>query len=55
MLVCHKLKVFENKMLRIVLRPKVVEVAEGWRKLHNLEFYHLYSPPSTVRLIISKM
>jgi starvation-inducible outer membrane lipoprotein len=37
----HRLRVFENRMLRIFgLKGK--ETAEGWRKLHNGELHNLY-------------
>jgi hypothetical protein len=39
----HRLKVFENRMLRRLFGPKREEVTEGWRKLYNVELYNLYS------------
>jgi hypothetical protein len=33
----HRLRVFENRVLRIIFGPKRGEVTEGWRKLHNEE------------------
>jgi hypothetical protein len=47
----HRLRVFENRMLRRLFRPKRDEVIGGWRKLHNEELHGLYSPPSIVRVI----
>jgi hypothetical protein len=47
----HKLRVFENKVLRRILGPMRVEVTEGWRKLHNKELRDLYSLPSIIRII----
>jgi hypothetical protein len=41
----HRLRVFENRMLRI-FRPKRNEVTGGWRKL--------YSSPSIIRMIKSR-
>jgi hypothetical protein len=38
----HKLRVFENRALRI-FRPKRDGVAGGWRKLHNEELHNVYS------------
>jgi hypothetical protein len=46
----HRLRVFENRMLRRILGPKRDEVTGGWRKLHNEEL-HLYSSPSIIRVI----
>jgi hypothetical protein len=31
----HRLRVFENRVLRRIFEPKIYEVTEGWRKLHN--------------------
>ena len=42
---------FENRVLRKVIRPKRDEVTGEWRKLHNDELDDLYSAPSTVRVI----
>jgi hypothetical protein len=39
----HRLRVFENRVLRRTFGPKRDEVAEGWRKLHNEELHNLYS------------
>jgi hypothetical protein len=39
----HRLRVFENRVLRRIFGPKSVEVKEGWRKLQNEEFFNLYS------------
>ena len=32
-----KMRVFENRVLRRIFRPKRNEVTEEWRKLHNEE------------------
>jgi hypothetical protein len=31
----HRLRVFEDRVVRRILGPKRNEVAGGWRKLHN--------------------
>jgi hypothetical protein len=41
----HKLRVFENRVLRI-FGSKKDGMTEGWRKLHNEELHNLYSSPS---------
>jgi hypothetical protein len=46
----HRLRVFENKMLRRLFGPKRDEVTGGWRKLHNEEFRDLYSSRSIIRM-----
>jgi hypothetical protein len=50
----HKLRVFENRVLRRIFRPKRDGVAGGWRKLHNKELHNLYSSPSIIRIIKSR-
>jgi hypothetical protein len=39
----RRLRVFENRALRRIFGPKRDEVTREWRKLHNEEFYGLYS------------
>jgi hypothetical protein len=50
----HRLRVFENKVLRRIFGPKRVEVTGEWRKLHNKELHDLYSLPSIIRIIKSR-
>jgi hypothetical protein len=50
----HKLRVFENRVLRRIFGPKRDRVTGGWRKLHNEELHNLYSSPSIIRIIKSK-
>jgi hypothetical protein len=38
----HRLRVFENRLLRKIFEPKREE-DRSWRKLHNDEFHSLYS------------
>jgi hypothetical protein len=47
----HKLRLFENRVIRRIFGPKRDEVTGGWRKLHNEELHGLYSSPSIVRVI----
>jgi hypothetical protein len=49
----HRLRVFENTVLRRIFGPKRDEVTGGWRKLHNEELYNMYSSPSIIRMIKS--
>jgi hypothetical protein len=50
----HRLRVFENRVLRRIFRPNGDEVTGGWRKLHNEELHNLYSSPSIIRMIKSR-
>jgi hypothetical protein len=49
----HKLRVFENRVLRKIFEPKREEDG-SWRKLHNDELHSLYSSPNIVRVIKSR-
>jgi hypothetical protein len=49
------LRVFENWVLRRIFGPKMDEVRGEWLKLHNEELHDLYSAPTIVRAIKSKM
>jgi hypothetical protein len=47
----HKLRLFQNRVLRRIFGPKGDEVTGGWRKLHNEELRGLYSSRSIVGVI----
>jgi hypothetical protein len=51
----HRLRVFENRVLRGIFGPKRDKVTGEWRKLHNEELRDLYSSPSIIRTIKSRM
>jgi hypothetical protein len=50
----HRLRVFENRVLRRIFGPKNDQVKREWRKLHNKELCDLYSSPSIIRIIKSR-
>jgi hypothetical protein len=50
----HRLRVFENRVLRRIFGPKRDEVTGEWRKRHNVELRDLYSSPSIIRKIKSR-
>jgi hypothetical protein len=50
----HRLRVFENKVLRRIFGQKRVEVTGEWRKLHTEELHNLYSSPNIIRTIKSR-
>jgi hypothetical protein len=47
----HRLRVFENRVLRRIYGPKRDDVTGDWRKLHNEELHNLYSSPNIIRII----
>jgi hypothetical protein len=47
----HKLRVFENWVLRRIFGAKRDEVTGEWRKLHNEELHDFYSSPSIIRIM----
>jgi hypothetical protein len=50
----HRLRVFENRVLRGIFGLKRDEVTGEWRKLHNGELLNLYSSPDIIRQIKSR-
>jgi hypothetical protein len=50
----HRLRAFENRVLRRIFGPKRDEVTGERRKLHNKELHDLYSSPSIIRIIKSR-
>jgi hypothetical protein len=50
----HKVRAFENRVLRRIFGPKRDGVTRGWRKLHNEELHNLYSSASMIRIIKSR-
>jgi len=50
----HRLRVFENRVLRRVFGPKRDEVTGEWRKLHNEELSDLYSLQNIVWVVKSR-
>jgi hypothetical protein len=49
----HRLRVFENRVLRRLFGPKRDEVTGEWRKLHSGELRNMYSSPDIIRQIKS--
>jgi hypothetical protein len=47
----HRLRVFENRVLRRIFGPKRDEETGEWRKLHTEEIRDLYSSPSIIRIM----
>jgi hypothetical protein len=51
----HRLRVFENRVLRRIFGPNRVEVTGEWRKLHSWELRNLYSSPDIIRQMKSRI
>jgi hypothetical protein len=51
----HRLRVFENRVMRKIFGPKRDEATGEWRKLHYEEIPDLYSSSNTFRMIKSRM
>jgi hypothetical protein len=50
----HRLRVFENRVLRRIFGPKRVEVTGERRKLHSGELHNVYSSSDIIRQIKSR-
>jgi hypothetical protein len=50
----HRLRVFENRLLRRIFGPKTDEVTGGRRRLNNQELHNLYVSPRIIRVIKSR-
>jgi hypothetical protein len=50
----HRLRVFENRVLKRIFGPKRDEVTRDWRKLHNDKLQNMYSSPDIIRMIKSR-
>jgi hypothetical protein len=47
----HRFRVFENRVLSRIFRPKRVEMTEEWRRLHTKELHKLYASPNIIMAI----
>jgi hypothetical protein len=50
----HRLRMFENGVLRWIFGYQMGGVTGGWRKLHNEELRDLYSSLSVIRIVTSR-
>ena len=50
----HRLRVFENKVLRKIFGAEKDEIAGEWRKFHNAELHACYSSPNIIRSLKSR-
>jgi hypothetical protein len=49
----HRLRVFENRVLRRMFGHLREELAGGWRRPHNEKLHNLYASPNFIRLMKS--
>jgi hypothetical protein len=47
----HRLRVFENRVLRRIFGSKREEVARDWRRLHNEELHNFHASRNIIRVI----
>jgi hypothetical protein len=50
----HRLRVFENRVLRRISGPERYDVTGEWRKLHSGEPHNMYPTPDIIRQIKSR-
>jgi hypothetical protein len=50
----HRLRVFENRVLRRIFGPKRDEMTGEWKKFHSEELHNLYSSPDIIRQVKSR-
>jgi len=50
----HRLRVFENRVLRGIFWAKGDEVTGEWRKIHDEELNDLYCAPNIVWMVKSR-
>jgi hypothetical protein len=51
----HRLRVFENGVLRRIFGPKGEDVVGDWRRVHNEEFHNFCSLQNSIRVIKSEV
>jgi hypothetical protein len=51
----HRLRVFENRVLRRIFGHKREQVTGEWRRRHNEELNDLYLSPNIIRVIKSRI
>jgi hypothetical protein len=51
----HRLRVFENGVLRKLFRNEEEEVAGGWGRLQNEKLHNLSSSPNVISVIKSRV
>jgi hypothetical protein len=47
----HRMKMFENRVLRRISGPKTKEMTGGWRRLHSEALRNFYASSNNIRMI----
>jgi hypothetical protein len=47
----HRLRMYENRVLRRMFGPKREKVTEEGRRLHNVKFHDLFASPNVILMI----
>jgi hypothetical protein len=47
----HRLRVFENNVMRRIYGPKREEVVGSWRRLHNEELHNIYASRNIIKVM----
>jgi len=50
----HRLRVFENRVLRRPFEPKEEEVTGGWKRMHNEGLRNLYASQNIIKVVKSR-
>jgi hypothetical protein len=50
----HRLRLFQNGVLRRIFEPKREDMPGGCRRLHNEELYKFYASPNIIRVMKSR-
>jgi hypothetical protein len=50
----HRLRMFENRVLRRIFGPRRDKVTGDWMKLHTQELHNFYSSPNIIIMITSR-
>jgi hypothetical protein len=54
LVISHRPRIFENRILDRMFAPKRDEATGGWRKLNSEELHNLFSSPNIIGQIKSK-
>jgi hypothetical protein len=48
----HRLRIFENRVLRIIFGLQRDNITEGWKKMHDEKLHSLYFLQKTIKIIL---